>query len=587
MEYPTKTITLYIPPMQTVETEKESKQTSSTTQKPVRRSEVEVKTKIGQGGMGIVFLGHQEILERNVAIKRLKKQNNRLAEALIHEAKITGNLEHPNIIPIHSVNILENEEPEVIMKYIQGTAFHEKISSSPTDQEIRENLQVLLQICHPLEFAHAQGIIHRDIKPENIMLGSFGEVYLLDWGLAFNINDSKKENSGLVGTPAYMAPEMLNGDPSALSCATDVYLLGASLHHVLVGTPRHSGKTIQEALANVRRSKPYLYPKGIISLIGAIANKACSPQVHLRHQTVLEFRNELSVILNRWEALKLMEVGENLLSDLQNLKESENIDQLRAHALYNQSRFAFEQSLKLFQENREAQQGINRTIIAMTHVMLKLGHFNYAQNLLYESSIQDPALQNEIRAALAEEVEREIEHRHIEEEAKHHDPKTSKSFREVLALSLLILTSIFALSMLGYQFVTSKVASPIPLILFGSAVSISVQMQKQKNMQLIHKNHVAQQVSITLLIGYCAVILVSACSLVYPQLIQPSPYVIALILFGIMYGSLYPILKSAPLLCIVGGIAFFAHFVITIPAVPTLCIYLLLCSIAVFIQWGR
>ena len=136
------------------------------------------------------------------------------------------------------------------------------------------------------------------------MVGSFGEVYLLDWGLAFQMDKAKEESKGLVGTPAYMAPEMLDGNPTKLNKSTDIYLLGASLHHILTGKPKHSGTTIKEALHNVRRSKPHHYPNGLLSLIGSVANKACSAQMNLRHQSVEEFRSDIDNILKRWEALK-------------------------------------------------------------------------------------------------------------------------------------------------------------------------------------------------------------------------------------------------------------------------------------------
>ena len=106
-----------------------------------------------------------------------------MANALIHEALITGSLEHPTIIPIHSVNLTGPNGPEVIMKRVQGKTILELLQKQ-SSYDLDEILNALIQVCNGLEYAHSHSIFHRDVKPENIMLGEFGEVYLLDWGIA-------------------------------------------------------------------------------------------------------------------------------------------------------------------------------------------------------------------------------------------------------------------------------------------------------------------------------------------------------------------------------------------------------------------
>lgn len=586
MEFQTKTITLFLPAHQTVPSEKEKseKKGSSTSKKPVRRSEVQVKKQIGQGGMGVVFLGHQKLLERNVAIKRLKKQSQRLADALIHEARITGNLEHPNIIPIHSVNILEEEEPEVIMKYIQGTSFNKKISSTPEESEIRENLQTLMQICHPLEFAHAQGIIHRDIKPENIMLGAFGEVYLLDWGLAFQMTQAEKETSGLVGTPAYMAPEMLIGDPKKINKTTDVYLLGACLHHILIGQPKHSGSSIKEALRNVRRSKPYLYPNGLLSLIGSVANKACSAQMNLRHQSVEEFRKDISNILKRWEALKLIETAEELLNELQSMQSNPAVDQLQAHAVFNQAKFAFEQSLKLFPENHEAPKGIKRAIVMMTNLMIQLTQYTYAQDLLKESNIQDPALQNRIKMALAEQQEQENHQKSLEEEVQKHNPQFSAKFRASISLYLIGLSGTFTILIGLYESLFTPLNSSIPLIILSTAAVLALTIQKKNVPPKIQENHVTQQITNILQWGHGGVALLGLHFELFPEQAWDIP-LISILFWGFSYGSLYPIFRSGTLFAGLSILLFILQPYLLFSSYLLMSIFYLLCNITLFLQW--
>ena len=588
MKFQTKTITLFLPSHQTVPSEevKPKKMGSSTSKTPVRRSEVEVQKQIGQGGMGVVFLGHQQLLERNVAIKRLKKQSQRLADALIHEAKITGNLEHPNIIPIHSVNILEDEEPEVIMKYIQGTSFNHKISEAPEESEIRENLQILIQICHPLEFAHAQGIIHRDIKPENVMLGSFGEVYLLDWGLAFQMSQADKEPSGLVGTPAYMAPEMLLGEPKKINISTDVYLLGACLHHILTGKPKHSGTSIKEALHNVRRSKPYLYPNGLMSLIGSVANKACSAQMNLRHQSVEEFRKDISNILKRWEALQLIETAEDLLGELQSMQTSSHLDQLQAHAVFNQAKFAFEQSLKLFPNNHEAPKGIKRAIVMMTDLMIQLEQYTYAQDLLKESNIQDPALQNRIKMALAKQIEHDNHQKSLEEEVQRHNPQFSGKFRSSISLSLFGLSGIFIVLVGLYEYLVAPLQSSIPIILLASTAVMALIIQKKNLSPKVLKNHVTKQITNILQWGHGTVALLGLHFKFFPEQEWDIP-LISILFWGFAYGSLYPIFRAGTLFFGLSVGVFVLQPYVHISSYLLMSIFYLLCNITLFVQWRK
>ncbi|MFN7700504.1 MAG: serine/threonine-protein kinase, partial [Deltaproteobacteria bacterium] len=182
---------------------------------------------LGVGGMGVVKLGQQRSLERAVALKSLKDglESPSARLKLLREAWITGKLEHPNIVPVHDLGVDERGEPRIVLKRIEGASW----SSLLTDRdEVRRrfdsedllewNLRVLLEVARALHFAHARGIVHRDLKPENVMIGSFGEVYLVDWGLAVALEDDgtsrlplARDATELAGTPSYMAPEQWGG----------------------------------------------------------------------------------------------------------------------------------------------------------------------------------------------------------------------------------------------------------------------------------------------------------------------------------------------------------------------------------------
>ncbi len=184
-----------------------------------RYTEVDV---LGEGGMGIVRLGTQRSLERAVALKSLKDgletPNARLK--LLREAWITGKLEHPNIVPVHDLGIDERGEPRIVLKRIEGASWDTLAKDAAEVKRLFDasdlvewNLRVLLEVARALHFAHVRGIVHRDLKPENVMIGSFGEVYVVDWGLAVALEDDGSgrfplalDATELAGTPSYMAP---------------------------------------------------------------------------------------------------------------------------------------------------------------------------------------------------------------------------------------------------------------------------------------------------------------------------------------------------------------------------------------------
>ena len=142
-----------------------------------------IEKPLGRGGMGTVFQAQQYTPKRSVAVKRLHDHNQHLKAALIREAMIGGALEHPSIIPIYEVRLDSPHAPEVIMKKIEGHSLKKFCTQKNT---LTEAIKALIQVCHALEYAHANGVFHRDIKPENIMLDAFASVYLVDWGLAIS-----------------------------------------------------------------------------------------------------------------------------------------------------------------------------------------------------------------------------------------------------------------------------------------------------------------------------------------------------------------------------------------------------------------
>lgn len=221
-------------------------------------AELAIIDELGRGGMGHVQLAHQKSLRREVALKRALPGDDDpiVHEVLVHEGVITGQLEHPNVVPVHLLGVDERERPVLVMKRVEGVPWKELIGAPDhpawsdtktwSDDRTLRHLEIFLDVCSAVHFAHARGLVHRDIKPTNVMLGRFREVYLLDWGIACSVGTSAYDHlGGTEGLPAYMAPEMVDPD-GVIDERTDVFLLGATLHVALTGTRRHAGRRMMD-----------------------------------------------------------------------------------------------------------------------------------------------------------------------------------------------------------------------------------------------------------------------------------------------------------------------------------------------------
>jgi serine/threonine-protein kinase len=203
---------------------------------------------LGAGGMGEVLLATDRQIDREVAIKRMRIVPTPDAVARFErEAKIQGRLEHPAIVPVHELAFDAEGRPFFVMKRLTGTTLAELLERGGhvTRQKL---LRAFADVCLAMEFAHQRGVVHRDLKPANIMLGDFGEVYVLDWGVARRLDDEQPEASGdtladqlpgstaagvILGTPGYIAPELLRGE--RVDTRADVYALGCILFEILAG----------------------------------------------------------------------------------------------------------------------------------------------------------------------------------------------------------------------------------------------------------------------------------------------------------------------------------------------------------------
>jgi len=265
---------------------------------PSAAEDLRLVSTLGRGGMGEVWLAEQTCLEREVAVK-LPHPGADPSAALRAEARLAGALEHPHIVPVHALLPLADGRPVMVMKRVQGATLQQLIDDTahPAWSQLlarygdREStlLEVLIRVTDALAFAHSRGVLHRDVKPENIMVGAFGEAYLMDWGCAVPAGAC----AAVAGTPAFMAPEMLDSATRGLDPRSDVYLVGATLHAALTSRPRHTAQGLLALLVAAHTSAPVAYDDSVPADLAALCNRATARKPADRFDSMAALRAAL------------------------------------------------------------------------------------------------------------------------------------------------------------------------------------------------------------------------------------------------------------------------------------------------------
>jgi eukaryotic-like serine/threonine-protein kinase len=272
---------------------------------------------IGEGGMSLVIRAFDTLLQRDVALKVLPRDGRagkdgvaRLAE----EARITGRLEHPNIVPVHDFGIDERGARFLCMKLVLGETLEDTLSWAGAGRLepdfLADLLDIFGKVCDAVAFAHSRGVLHRDLKPSNIMISDFGQVYVVDWGVA-RVTPRFANGLGctgtaapadafglIVGTPRYMAPEQLRGLHDELDERTDVFALGATLYQILTGQPPHDPESLPDiALCNasvaIRPPEELVEGIAVPAELSRIALKALSNDPDDRYATVDDLKRDI------------------------------------------------------------------------------------------------------------------------------------------------------------------------------------------------------------------------------------------------------------------------------------------------------
>ena len=237
-----------------------------------RLARLQLLGEVARGGMGVIIKGRDSDLGRDLAVKVLLEQHRDspdLVRRFVEEAQIAGQLQHPGVVPVYELGTLADHRPYFAMKLVKGRTLAELLEerAGPADDRARL-LGIFEQVGLTMSYAHARGVIHRDLKPSNIMVGSFGEVQVMDWGLAkvlprggviddegggqvrqhtvIRTGGAAEPAGSILGTPAYMSPEQANGELDRLDERADVFALGSILCEILTGQPAFTGRTVGE-----------------------------------------------------------------------------------------------------------------------------------------------------------------------------------------------------------------------------------------------------------------------------------------------------------------------------------------------------
>jgi len=379
---------------------------------------LELGAVLGQGGMGVVQRARQLSLDREVAVKSVQPalRSEQITRMLLQEALILGRLEHPNILPVYDIRH-EQGEPRIVLKKIVGVAWSTLVHDEPVIRKEYAaadartwNMGVLMQVCNAVHFAHSRGVVHRDLKPENVMIGGFGEVYLMDWGLAVCMDDDgsgrfplARDATELAGTPHYMAPEMLGGSVSQISPRTDVYLLGAVLYEIVAGVAPHRGRDVATIIKDVLVSQPPL-PDDCPQELARICRTAMHPDPSQRYDSAEALRLALSDFLqhagSRRLAAQAVLKTDELISCVDQPAPHPPALAERIQMLFAESRFAYRQALESWPENDAAKAGEQRAIRAMVEYELDQHNPRSAAALLVGLAAPEPQLRARVAAAL-------------------------------------------------------------------------------------------------------------------------------------------------------------------------------------------
>jgi len=368
---------------------------------------------IGKGANGVVCVALQRRVGRQVAVKLPRRGAVDSMASVVQEGWVAGALEHPNIVPVYDIRVVEGR-PAVVMKRIDGVPWLQLIrepdevrARSGGAEPLEWHLRTLLSVCRAMEYAHSRGVLHRDLKPANVMVGRFGEVWVVDWGTAASLHDDEEalipraaDQSEACGTPAYMAPEQARGLGAEMSEQTDVFCLGAILYEVVSGAAPRRGAG-EEGVRRAGTEPVAVDPSWpLADLLGdALAMRPSD-----RPPSVAAFRARVEAFLERQGALRLLDGAQERLEALRELVSSPGADRLAVYDRYGAVRFGLSQVLEAWPDHAGARASLRAAHLVMVDYELGQGDARAAGLHLAQVADAEPAWVERVDALAARQA---------------------------------------------------------------------------------------------------------------------------------------------------------------------------------------
>ena len=475
---------------------------------------------LGEGGMGIVRVAEQAALGREVAIKTLRDELGSSEDAamrLLREAWLTGRLEHPNVVPIYDLGMDDAGRPHIVMRKVSGRSWDALIREPSLVTEAHGasdildwHLRVLLQVTQAVSRAHAKRIVHRDIKPENVMVGEFGEVYLLDWGIAVSLEDDgsgrlplAKDATEAAGTPCYMAPEMLGSSTAIIDERTDVYLLGATLYEIVTGKPPHEGASFVEMVKSIVYSSPNV-PDDCPRELSAICTRAMSRLHDDRYPTVVEFRAAVLDFVTHRGSSELAAEATTKREELFSRVGDPTAERQEIYNLFGAVRFGYLEALRTWAENDEAQEGLRKVSVRMIDFELSRGSAEAAHAILAELTSPDADVSARVEAAMRAREDEKTRLGKLDALEAEYDPSVGRRTRLFFGLVLGVMGVIgpAALALSGRE---PSVAFDMVRTIALTALCMSFMYWARESMG---KTRLNRNLAFTILMGFVVQVLV-------------------------------------------------------------------------------
>ncbi len=360
---------------------------------------------IGHGGLSLVHRGWQRSLEREVAIKVARGDrlvaHHSAGKALCAEARIAAQLDHPGVLPMHDLQWLDEQTPMLVMRRIQGETWSDRRESLSR----QEHAAILMQVAQVIRYAHDQGIVHRDLKPANVLLGAYGEVLVIDWGMAVQrgdyADDSRPWPPGVSGTPQYLAPEAARQERPGP--ALDIYGLGALLFVALCGTPPHPFVAVDQALDHARAGLIAEHPDPQSDELLQVAVRAMAPLPQDRYPDAESFCQALREAMSHEDARRL------LLEAAEDCRAAK----LSSHPYqdYQRALFRYQEAQQLWPSNPAIAAALQEAGESFVRCAVQHGDLDLAASILDGLAAPAPDLGAAVRQAQAmrEDLERETE----------------------------------------------------------------------------------------------------------------------------------------------------------------------------------